>query len=60
MPTPIFLEKANAETEYETIDAADKLDTDTVVETIHEEAKTEEKAKTAKKKSLKFLLQKIN
>ena len=43
MPTPIFLEKANAETEYETIDAADKLDTDTVVETIHEEAKTEEK-----------------
>ncbi len=43
MPTPIFLEKANAETEYETIDVADKLDTDTVVETIHEEAKTEEK-----------------
>ena len=43
MPTPIFLEKANAETEYETIDAADKLDTDTVVETIHEEAKTDEK-----------------
>lgn len=43
MPTPIFLRKANAETEYETIDAADKLDTDTVVETIHEEAKTEEK-----------------
>ena len=43
MPTPIFLENANAETVYETIDAADKLDTDTVVETIHEEAKTEEK-----------------
>ncbi len=43
MPTPIFLSKANAETQYETIDAADKLDTDTVVETIHEEAKTEEK-----------------
>lgn len=43
MPTPIFLSKANAETEYETIDAADKLDTDTVVETIVEEAKTEEK-----------------
>ena len=43
MPTPIFLSKANAETEYETIDAADKLDTDTVVEEIHEEAKTEEK-----------------
>ncbi|MCI6066393.1 molecular chaperone HtpG [bacterium] len=43
MPTPIFLSKANAETEYETIDAADKLDNDTVVEEIHEEAKTEEK-----------------
>ena len=43
MPTPIFLSKANAETEYEPIDAADKLDTDTVVEEIHEEAKTEEK-----------------
>ncbi len=43
MPTPIYLSKANAETEYETIDAADKLDTDTVVEEIHEEAKTEEK-----------------
>ena len=43
MPTPIFLSKANAETEYETIDAADKLDTDTVVEEIHEEAKTEGK-----------------
>ena len=43
MPTPIFLSRANAETEYETIDVADKLDTDTVVEEIHEEAKTEEK-----------------
>jgi len=43
MPTPIFLSKANAETQYETIDAADKLDTDIVVEEIHEPAKTEEK-----------------
>ncbi len=43
MPTEIYLKKANAETEYETIDAADKLDTDTVIEEIHEEAKTEEK-----------------
>lgn len=43
MPIEIFLKKANAETEYETIDPADKLDTDTVVETIIEEAKTEEK-----------------
>ena len=37
MPTPIFLSKANAETEYETIDAADRLDTDVVVEEIHEQ-----------------------
>ena len=43
MPTPIFLNRANAETQYETIDAADKLDTDTVIETIHEDAKREEK-----------------
>ena len=43
MPTPIFLSKANAQTQYETIDAADRLDTDTVIEEIHEEAKTEEK-----------------
>ena len=43
MPMPIYLNKANAETEYETIDADDKRDTDTVVETIIEEAKTEEK-----------------
>ncbi len=43
MPTPIFLSKANAEEQYETIDPEDKLDTDTVVETIIEEAKTEEK-----------------
>ena len=43
MPTEIYLSKANAQTQYETIDAADKLDTDTVVEEIHEEAKMEEK-----------------
>lgn len=43
MPTEIYLTKANAETEYETIDASEKLDTDTVIEEIHEEAKTEEK-----------------
>ena len=43
MPTEIYLSKKDAKEEYETIDAADKLDTDTVVETIHEEAKFEEK-----------------
>ena len=41
MPTEIYLSKANAETQYETIDKADVLDTDEVVEEIHEEAKTE-------------------
>jgi len=43
MPTEIYLSKANAEIEYETIDKADVLDTDEVVEEIHEAAKTEEK-----------------
>ena len=43
MPTAIFLRKANAPEEYETISPEDKLDTDTVIETIVEEAKTEEK-----------------
>ena len=42
MPTEIYLSKANAEEQYETIDAADKRDTDVVVEEIHEEAKMEE------------------
>ena len=43
MPTEIYLSKANAPEEYETIERADKLDTDVVVEEIHEEAKFEEK-----------------
>ena len=43
MPTEIYLTKANAEVQYETIDKADVRDTDTVIEEIHEEAKTEEK-----------------
>ena len=43
MPVPIFLEKEGAETQYETIDAADKTDKDVVIEEIHEEAKYEEK-----------------
>ena len=43
MPTPIFVKKENGEPEYETIDAADKTEKDTVIETIVEEAKTEEK-----------------
>ena len=43
MPVNIYLSKANAEQEYETIDEADLRDDDVVVEHIHEDAKTEEK-----------------
>ena len=43
MPVEIFLSKANAEQEYETIDAADLREDDVVVENIVEEAKTEER-----------------
>ncbi len=43
MPVEIFLDKANAPEAFETIDAEDRLDTDVVVEEIHEEAKFEEK-----------------
>ena len=42
MPTEIYLSKANAEVQYETIDKSDVLDTDEVVEEIHEDAKTDE------------------
>ena len=42
MPVEIFLEKANAPQEYETIDESELKDTDVIVERIHEEAKTEE------------------
>ncbi len=42
MPVEIFLEKANAPQEFETIDESDLKDTDVIVERIHEEAKTEE------------------
>ena len=43
MPTEIYLEKENAEPEYETIPANEVTEKDTVIETIVEEAKTEEK-----------------
>ena len=43
MPVEIFLSKANAEPEYETIDEADLKDDDEVIEHIHEDAKMEEK-----------------
>ena len=43
MPVEIFLSKANAPQEYETIDESELRDDDVVVEHIHEDAKTEEK-----------------
>ena len=43
MPVHIYLSKANAPQEYETIDESELRDDDVVVEHIHEEAKTEEK-----------------
>ena len=43
MPVEIFVSKANAELEYETIPEDEVLDTDTVVEHIQEDAKMEEK-----------------
>ena len=45
MPVEIFLSKANAPQEYETIDEKDLRDDDVVVEHIHEDAKYEEKEK---------------
>ena len=49
MPTEIFLSKANAEPEYDTIDEDDVLDTDTVVEHITEEPKEGEEGEPTKK-----------
>ena len=49
MPVEIFLAKANAETEYETIDEADVLETDEVVEHITEEPKEGEEGEPKKK-----------
>lgn len=49
MPVEIFLSKANAEPEYETIDEADVLDTDEVVEHITEELKEGEEGEPKQK-----------
>ncbi len=43
MPTEIYLVNENAEPQYETIPVEEKTDKDVVIETIIEEAKTEEK-----------------
>ena len=49
MPVEIYLSKANAEPEYDTIDEADVLDTDTVVEHITEEPKEGEEGEPKQK-----------
>ena len=49
MPVEIFLSKANAEKEYETIDESELLDTDEVVEHITEEPKEGEEGEAKKK-----------
>ena len=49
MPVEIFLSKANAEPEYDTIDEDDVLDTDEVVEHITEEPKEGEEGEPKKK-----------
>ena len=49
MPVEIFLSKANAEKEYETIDESELLDTDEVVEHITEEPKEGEEGEPKKK-----------
>ena len=43
MPIPIYLSNAKAEPEYETIDKEELTDKDTIVETVVEPAKTEER-----------------
>ena len=43
MPVEIFLSKANAPQEYETIEESEVKEDDIIVEHIHEDAKTEEK-----------------
>ncbi len=43
MPVPIFLNNATAEPQYETIEKDELTEKDTIIETIVEEAKTEEK-----------------
>ena len=43
MPVPIFLNNAEAEPQYDTIEKDELTDKDTIVETILEETKTEEK-----------------
>lgn len=52
MPVEIFLSKANAEQEYETIDESELREDDVIVERIHEEAKMEEKENESGEKEM--------
>ncbi len=55
MPYEIFLKKANAEPEYQTINADEVLDTDEVVEEFEEEEKTYGTSDDDKKKEKKMI-----
>ena len=52
MPTPIFLVKEGAETQYDNIPADEVTDKDTVIEKYTEDAKYEEKEKDGKKEKV--------
>ena len=52
MPVQIFLTRTNAEPEYEEILPEEKTDKDTVIETVIEEAKTEERENEAGEKEI--------
>lgn len=52
MPVEIYLEKENAEPEYQTIEQDELREDDIVIEHIHEDAKTEEREKENGEKEL--------
>ena len=54
MPYPIYLEKANAPEEFETINPEDKKDDDVVVETVEEDKPGKEEGPTEKVTKLKI------
>ena len=54
MPYPIYLEKANAPEEFETINPEDKKDDDVVVETVEEDKPGKEECSTEKVTKLKI------
>ena len=54
MPYPIYLEKANAPDEFETINPEDKKDDDVVVETVEEDKPGKEEGSTEKVTKLKI------